>query len=421
MSRKDVIVVGGGVIGVTSAYEFARRGCRTTLIEARAGVGLETSHANGGLLTPSMADPWNSPGVHRHIVSSLVNRHAPIRLRLAALPSLGSWGLRFLRHSSASAYMAATRGSFVLARYSLERTRELRKCLDLDYEASTQGTLKLFRDERAMSDRLAIVEPLVKLGLRFELLDGDGVVAAEPALAQVRTAIAGGMRFPDDESGDAFKFCEALKEQFERAGGEMVAARPVLGVLHERNRVTGVRTAAGDLRAEIVVVAAGNRTGALVRELGIPVPVRPVKGYTLTFEVSGLEGRPAIPVVDDALHAAVTPLGARLRLAGTAELAGNDLKIRGERIDNLVNFLGQLYPRLRARLNPSSGYAWTGLRPVSADGLPLIGPTRIPGLYLNTGHGHLGWTLANGSAGLLADLALGAPAAIDPAPYSAKR
>ena len=421
MSRKDVIVVGGGVIGVASAYEFARRGCRTTLIEARAGVGLETSHANGGLLMPSMADPWNSPGVRRHIVSSLVSRHAPMRLRLGALPFLGSWGLRFLRHSRPSAYMAATRGSFVLARYSLERTRELRKCLSLDYDASTQGTLKLFRDERAMSDRLAIVEPLVKLGLRFEPLDGDGVVAAEPALAQVRAAIAGGMRFPDDESGDAFKFCKALKEQFERAGGEVVAARPVLGVLQERNRVTGVRTAAGDLRAEIVVVAAGNRTGALVRELRIPVAVRPVKGYTLTFDVSGLEGCPAIPVVDDALHAAVTPLGARLRLAGTAELAGNDLKIRRERIDNLVNFLGQLYPRLRARLNPSSGYAWTGLRPVSADGLPLIGPTRIPGLFLNTGHGHLGWTLANGSAGLLADLALGAPAAIDPAPYSPKR
>jgi D-amino-acid dehydrogenase len=279
----------------------------------------------------------------------------------------------------------------------------------------------LFRDERSMTDRLAIVEPLVKLGLRFELLDGDGVVAAEPALAQVRAAIAGGMRFPDDESGDAFKFCKALKEQFERAGGEVVAARPALGIVYEHNRVTGVRTAEEALRAEVVVVAAGNRTGALVRELRIPVPVRPVKGYTLTFDASALEGRPVIPVVDDALHAAVTPLGAHLRLAGTAELAGNDLKIRGKRIDNLVNFLGELYPQLRARLNPSDGYAWTGLRPVSADGLPLIGPTRIPGLYLNTGHGHLGWTLANGSAHLLADLALAAPAGIDPAPYSATR
>jgi D-amino-acid dehydrogenase len=421
MNRKDVIVVGGGVIGVTSAYEFARRGCRTTLIEARSGVGLETSHANGGLLTPSMADPWNSPGVHRHIISSLVNRHAAIRLRLTALPSLGRWGLRFLRHSSASTHMAATRASFLLARYSLERTRELRERLALDYDASVRGTLKLFRDERSMTDRLAIVEPLVKLGLRFELLDGDGVVAAEPALAQVRAAIAGGMRFPDDESGDAFKFCKALKEQFERAGGEVVAARPALGIVYERNRVTGVRTAEEALRAEVVVVAAGNRTGALVRELRIPVPVRPVKGYTLTFDASALEGRPVIPVVDDALHAAVTPLGAHLRLAGTAELAGNDLKIRGKRIDNLVNFLGELYPQLRARLNPSDGYAWTGLRPVSADGLPLIGPTRIPGLYLNTGHGHLGWTLANGSAHLLADLALAAPAGIDPAPYSATR
>lgn len=421
MSCQDVIVVGGGIIGVTTAYELARRGCRTTLFEAREDVGLETSHANGGLLTPSMSDPWNAPGVHRHLLASFVDPHAAIKLRLAALPSLASWGRTFLRHSNTPAYMAATRASFILAKYSVERTRELRNALSLEYDASDRGTLKVFRDASSMRGPAALAEHLAPLGLNVGLLDADGVVAAEPALADIRSGIAGGLRFPDDESGDTFEFCKKLRGVFERLGGTSRAGQAARGFIIEGDRVRGIRTRSGEVRADVVVVAAGNATGALIRDLRIPIAVRPVKGYTLTFDTSAIEGCPAIPVVDDALHAAITPLGTRLRVAGTAEFAGYDRRLRPERIQNLLNLLGELYPKVRAQLDLATGRAWTGLRPVSADGLPFIGPTRISGLHINTGHGHLGWTLASGSACLLADLALGIPTAIDPEPYKAMR
>ena len=421
MSQPEIIVVGGGIIGVTTAYEFARRGLKTTLLEANENVGLETTHANGGLLTASMSDPWNAPGVHRALLASVLHPHAAIKLRLAALPSLAGWGLQFLKHSSPASYMHATRASFVLAKYSVERTRELRKTLSLQYDATTRGTLKIFRDHAAMKGPAALAENLRDLGLKVQALDARGAAAVEPALDPIRCSLAGALLFPDDESGDAFVFCQALRTAFERTGGITRIKQPVLGLLTQGERIKGIRTRSGELKADCVVMAAGNATGLLVRELRIPVAVRPAKGYTLTFDVSGLRDCPAIPVIDDAMHAAITPLGARLRVAGTAEFAGTDRTLRRERIENLLNLLSGLYPRVRAQLDPQSGRAWTGFRPMSADGLPFIGPTRITGLYLNTGHGHLGWTLANGSASLLADLVSGERPAIDPAPYHAMR
>lgn len=421
MEKRHVIVVGGGIIGVTTAYELARQGFQTTLIEAREGVALETSYANGALLTPSMSDPWNAPGVHRHLLASLFDSESAMKLRLSAIPSLLGWGTLFFRSSNVERHAAATRASYILGKYSVDCLRELCAALPLEYDAATVGTLKVFRDARAMERPLTLAEQLAPIGLRFQVLDADAAVSAEPALAGIHADIAGALHFPDDGAGDPLKFSCALSNAFLRLGGVVKTSVQVSAIAIERGRVTGVDSSAGRITADKVVIAAGNATPALVRALRVSLPVKPVKGYTVTFDISHLSERPTMPVVDDALHAAVVPLGGRLRVAGTAEFAGENLELHRCRIGTLLKLLAALYPHLAAQLAKADGQLWTGLRPMSADGLPFIGLSQIPGLYVNTGHGHLGWTLATGSARLLTDLMTGVHPAIDPAPYRVTR
>ena len=280
--------------------------------------------------------------------------------------------------------------------------------------------MKIFRDARAMQGPLKLAEMLAPLGLEYAVLDADGAVAAEPALADVRREIACALRFPADEVGDAFQFCEALTARFEQGGGIVRRSTRVLGITVAAGRVAGLELADGPLRAARVVIAAGNGAAGLLRGPGVRLPIRPAKGYTLTFDAAPA-GSPRLAVVDDALHAAVVPVGTRLRIAGTAEFAGNDLTIRRERIENLAKLLQAMYPGVAARLDPAAGRPWTALRPMSADGVPFVGATRIPGLYVNAGHGHLGWTLAVGSSRLVADALDGRAPDLDPAPYAATR
>jgi D-amino-acid dehydrogenase len=418
---RKVIVIGGGVVGVAIAYELARRGHSTTLFEAREEVALETSFANGGLLTPSMADPWNAPGVHRQLAASLFNTHSALKLHASALPSLLGWGWRFLRHSTVARHTAATLASYRLARYSTEHTRALRERLSLNYAAASCGSLKVFATLEALTTPLALARRLEPLGMRFEVLDAAGAVALEPALAESRARIAAAIRFPDDETGDARLFSAQLAGAFVAAGGTLRSDAHVSCITVERGAVSGVRI--GDL-CEVtptVIVAAGNSSAALVRPHGLSLPIRPAKGYTLTFDASEETGAPRVPVIDDASHTAIVPLGMQIRLAGTAEFAGNDLRLDPRRIASLFSLLETLMPSIARRLPRATARPWTGLRPMSADGLPFIGTTPIRGLYVNAGHGHLGWTFAAGSARLLADLVEGKDPEIDPSPYRALR
>jgi D-amino-acid dehydrogenase len=390
-------------------------------VEAHPGVAFETSHANGALLTPSMADPWNAPGVHRHLVASLFDRHSAMKLRLSAIPSLAGWGYHFLRHSNAVRHEAATKASFLLAKYSIAQLRLLNSCLSLRYDATKVGTLKVFRTLAAMEGPMALAMKLAPLGLRFEVLDADGAIAVEPTLAGIADQMAGAIRFPDDESGDARQFCEGLTNAFIQAGGIVRLGTHVAGIAVEGGAASGVCIASRVVRADAVIVATGNSSARLVRQFGMSLQIRPAKGYTVTFDASHVQDKLSIPIIDDALHAAIVPIGTRLRVAGTAEFAGNDRRLSQDRIDNLFDLLGAVLPRIAKQLPRASALPWTGLRPMSADGLPFIGPTHVRGLHLNTGHGHLGWTLAVGSACLLADLIEGRQPEIDPTPYRTGR
>ena len=420
------IVIGGGLLGLSTAYVLLERGHQVTVLETCENVGMEASHKNGGILTPSMSDPWNAPGVFKHLASSVFDSQAALKLHVRQLPSLLRWGLDFLRHSKSVHYRRATMANYRLAAYSVEKTRELRERLNLDYNASTQGTLKLFRRCEAMQASEALAESLSPMGLCFNKLDVDGVIAIEPQLSGIKNQIAGALHFPDDECGDAHLFCLQLAEKVRQGGGSIHTGVSVKRLIACNGKIDGVETSQEVTKSDQVIVAAGVHSSALLKPLKVILPVKPAKGYSITLgqhSISTLvrDLLPQMPVIDDAMHAAVIPLGNCLRLVGTAEFAGFDKRLCQNRIDNLFNILKQLYPHLASHIDLSLVETWAGLRPMSADGKPYIGPTQIKGLFLNTGHGHLGWTMAVGSAYLLADQMEGKQSVIDSAPYGLNR
>lgn len=421
MSQKEAVIIGAGLAGISAAWSLRQSGFEVTVIDACDGPAMETSFANAGALTPSEPEPWNAPGVHWELLRSLGDPHAAMKLRPAALPGLVGWGLRFLRNSTRRRFDAASRANFALSRFSLEETRRVRDALDIRFDNLHSGTLKLCRDQAGLDATIAAAEKLVPVGLNYRALDPQETIELEPSLADIRDEIAGAVHYPDDESGDARMFTAALCKAAEQAGVEFLWNTRVMDLVDRAGRITGLRTEEEVFEVENTVVASGQASWKLLKPLGLHLPVRPVKGYSLTLALDGRNNRPSVPVVDEKLHAIITPMGDRLRVAGTAEIAGEDTKLRKVRIDNLRQLLGALYPALAEQLDGAEETAWAGLRPMSADGRPFIGQTRAKGLWLSTGHGHLGWTQAMGSAVLLTQMMCGEPTAIDPQPYAADR
>jgi len=421
VSAPPCVVIGGGLAGVATAYELASHGQAVRLLEQDDGLGRGSSFANGGMITPSMSDPWNAPGVHRLLSASVLDPHSPMKLRLKAVPGLTLWGLRFLRNSAPARHRAATLSAFRLADYSNTRTAELTASLGLDYAASDAGTLKLFESEAAMKGPLEFAELLRPLGLVAERLTAEETVALEPCLADIQGRIAGALRYPADRSGDAFRFVQALSEVCRTLGVSIETGVQARSIRQEGGRVVGVETTRGFREASCVVLCGGADSAALAIRAGVRLWIAPAKGYSVTLPVPPGERRPALPVIDDAMHAAVVPLGETLRLVGTAEFTGRDGRIRPERIEALYTLLERVYPALASKTDRAQGVSWAGFRPMSADGPPYIGETQVPGLWVNAGHGHLGWTLAAGSAALLRDQILGRTPAVDPAPFRIHR
>ncbi|MEX0644480.1 MAG: FAD-dependent oxidoreductase, partial [Parvularculaceae bacterium] len=400
--KSDTIIIGGGLAGAAALFELARRGVAATLLEAREGVALETSFANGGMMTPSMPEPWNGPGVGRHLFESLFDPASPMKLRPRAIPGLAFWGLRFLGNSAPARHRAAAAANYALASYSARTTHAWREAYALDYDAAQTGSLKIFEKREAMTEQLDAAERLAPLGLRVEIADTDRAIEIEPELAEIRGQIACALYYPDDGIGDAHKFVRSLADQSLKLGASIRTGARAIAIKSHGGQVTGVMTDGGFLEATRVVIAAGNASPALARAVGVSLPIKPVKGYSLTYEVAGKNRRPRVAVIDEAMHAAMVPIGDRLRAVGTAEFTGFDLSLRPERIDNLRRFFERIYPSLSREIEARAGEPWTGLRPMSADGMPFIGEARIRGLWINAGHGHLGWTMAAGSAALLA-------------------
>ncbi|MAP04708.1 MAG: amino acid dehydrogenase [Halieaceae bacterium] len=416
-----VLVIGGGLLGLCSARALHAKGFEVELIEAREGVALESSYGNGGLLTASMSDPWNAPGVHKHLAASLFDPSSAMKLHLAAIPGLISWGLRFLANSNRKRYLKTVKANYQLASYSVRQTLAWREELKLEYGARDSGALKVFRDVTAMAGPLELAEMLEPLGLEFRQLDADATVELEPALQGIRDQISGALYFPGDACGDSYRFCKALAASLEESGVTLRTGASVDRLKLKGDRVSGVVVGGKLMPAESVVVATGADTARLLRGSGLSLPVAPAKGYSVSFDIAGVADAPKIPVIDDAMHAGISPLGDKLRAVGTAEFTGYSRSLSQVRLDNLVQLLRDLYPQVAEQIDIQGAEPWTGLRPMSADGRPFIGPSRVRGLYFNTGHGHLGWTKAVGSACLLADLVLGATPELDPQPFQVHR
>jgi D-amino-acid dehydrogenase len=418
----QVLVIGAGVIGLATAYFLHRAGHAVTVLEREAGPGLGTSFANGALLHPSLTAPWNAPGTLGQLWRSLGDECSPLLLRPRALPGLLGWGRRFLRESRADRFAAHAADNLRLARHSQHCLHVLREHTGLEYHAYFSGSLSVFRAPASLD---AAVAAALAAGVRHELLDRAGLLLAEPALGAVAPQLAGGLQFPEDEAGDAHAFCEALAAWLRAQGVAMHLGCSVERLVCARGRIAHVLARqAGQgrlLSPDAVVLCGGVWSGRLVQALGLRLPLQPVKGYSITLpNPPGLGPRRAL--VDHDLHAAVVPVaGTQLRVAGTAEFAGGDARVRPERVANLRGLLASIYPAVATSVPEAAQRAWAGFRPMTPDGVPLIGPTRIGGLFVNTGHGHLGWTLAAGSGELLASQLSQGPAALPAAPYAVER
>ncbi len=407
---QHVLVLGAGVVGVTSAYYLARSGCRVTLIEQHADAALETSFANGGLLTPSMSDPWASPGLPRMLLRWIGRENSPFLVRLGALPGMSGWGLRFLRECNPRAWRRNTETIFRLCNYSLGMLQRLVDETGIEYDANRKGTLHLFRDPRTIESSRRIAQTLDELGAVHTVLDVTGCLELEPTLRSQQDTITGGIHYPNDAAGDANLFAQRLARHcasmpVELRYGETVRTLDVRG-----GTLAAVVTDRERIEADACVVALGTASAALLRPVGIRLPIYPVKGYSITFPVSDWNGAPVVPFVDDVRKIGVVRIGDRVRIAGTAEFAGYDKTLNPHRIGNLKDYFIRSFPDYPHDL---TGEPWSGLRPMTPDGIPYLGSTPVRGLYLNTGHGHLGWTMSCGSSAALADLITGRRGELD--------
>ena len=414
-----VIVIGSGLMGVTSAYFLSRRGHDVTVLERADGPARETSFANGAMLTAGMAEPWNAPGSWMELLTSPFRSEAALRLHPMALPSLVSWGIAFLRNSGAATFERNALNILRLALYSREAMQSLRQELDIDYGRTARGSLSIFRSPAALERASAIAQRRSHAGLRFRRLSNGETAELEPALAPIARGLAGAIHYETDETGDAHRFCEALAEKARGLGARFRFGTEVSSLEVESGRVVAAASNQGRLIADRYLMAAGSYSTPLLSRAGIHLPVKPAKGYSLTFEDSRERPTLRMPIIDSGLHAVAVPLEGAVRLAGIAEFAGYDLSVNAARIRSLTKMLPVVLPR--ARLDFTTAKPWCGLRPSSPDGLAIIGPTSIPNLWVNCGHGHLGWTTAAGSAKLVTSLLSGDGPGIDPAPYALAR
>lgn len=396
-----VVVLGAGLIGVTTAWYLAERGHEVEVVERHPRPGEGASFANGCLVTPSTSDSWAAPGTPRKILHWLGQEDAPMLLRLRAVPGMVGWGLRFLRECSPMRWRANTRATYGLAMASLDALNHLVATQDLTFDRNPPGLIKLFRDTLSMDSAVKASRLYAELGHHLVSLDPAGCAREEPALAPIAERIAGGILYPGDESGDAYGFTCALAKRCVERGVEFRHRIEVRGFDRNR-RVDALLTDSGPIRGDAFVLAAGAESARLGRKLGLRLPVYPAKGYSITVQHQGWNRTPRRPIVDDGRKAGFTPLGDRIRVAGTVEFDGWNTSMNQTRCRMLEDALHDVLPELPQA--PGSLQRWAGLRPLTPDGRPIIGRSGIDKLFLNTGHGPLGWTLACGSAAALAEL-----------------
>ena len=408
-----VIVLGSGVIGVTSAWYLAAAGHEVTVLERRDAAGLETSFANGGQIATGHAEPWAQPSVVPKILRWIGREDAPLLFRPRADRAQWEWGLRFLLECLPGRFERHSRTLAGLAGYSRECLRALRAGLGLRYDQLERGILQFATGQRDFEAMARHAQAAASLGVRREVKSAAECVALEPALRHSSDPVAGGVYHPDDESGDAWRFTQELARLAAARGVAFRFARPVEALDVAGDGVRAVRLEGGETAsADAYVVSLGSYSPLLLRPLGVRIAVYPLKGYSITLPLGPAESgaAPSVSLTDEACKIVISRLGNRLRAAGTAELAGYDASVNAVRCAAIARRIRELFPGLGGITTVEN---WAGLRPATPNNVPLIGRTRLKNLYLNTGHGTLGWTLACGSARALADLVSGRRPQVD--------
>ena len=405
-----VLVLGGGVIGVASAYYLAKAGHEVELVDRQSGPALETSFANAGEVSPGYSAPWAGPGVPLKAIKWMLMQHSPLVIWPMLDPAMWRWGAMMLANCTERAYALNKSRMVPIAEYSRDCLKALRADTGIGYDDRAQGTLQLFRTQKQLDGIGGDVAVLKQYGVPFEVLDREGFCKVEPALGLTQHKFVGALRLPGDETGDCFKFSNKLAEM---AAGLSVQFRwntRIESLQVGGTGITGVHTDAGLLKADRVVLALGSHSPQLLAPVGIRIPVYPVKGYSITVPITDAQYAPESTIMDETHKVAVTRLGDRIRVGGTAELAGYSLNLREPRRATLDHVVTDLFPKGG---DITKATFWCGLRPMTPDGTPIIGPTPVKNLLLATGHGTLGWTMACGTGRVIADMVSGRTTDID--------
>jgi D-amino-acid dehydrogenase len=413
-----ILILGSGVVGTTSAYYLARAGHQVTVVDRQSGPALETSYANAGEVSPGYSAPWAGPGVPQKAIQWMLMHHSPLVIWPMLDMAMWRWGAMMLRNCTAARYRTNKGRMVRLAEYSRDCMVALRKETGIQYDERTQGTLQLFRTQKQLDGVGKDVDILKEYNVPFEVLDQAGYCKVEPALALVKEKFVGALRLPGDETGDCFMFTQNIANMAAALGVTFRFGTAIEGIDSVGGKISGVRIRAGTLAgtkagtsaemlsADVYLVALGSYSPQLVKPMGIDLPVYPVKGYSITVPITDPKLAPESTIMDETHKVAVTRLGDRIRVGGTAELAGFSLKLREARRATLNHVVTDLFPK-----GGDVGQAefWCGLRPMTPDGTPILGGTHIPNLYLATGHGTLGWTMAAGTGRVMADVISGRP------------
>ncbi len=405
-----VLVLGGGVIGVSCAYYLAKAGHQVEVVDRQSGPALETSFANAGEVSPGYSAPWAGPGVPIKAIKWMLMQHSPLVIWPLLDPAMWRWGAMMLANCTQKAYALNKSRMVPIAEYSRDCLKALRAETGMAYDDRAQGTLQLFRTQKQLDSIGDDVAVLKQYGVPFEVLDRAGFCKVEPALALTQHKFVGALRLPGDETGDCFKFTNKLAEMAATLGVSFRWNTRIEALQVGGGSITGVHTDAGLLKADRVVLALGSHSPLLLKPVGIHIPVYPVKGYSITVPITEAQYAPESTIMDETHKVAVTRLGDRIRVGGTAELAGYSLNLREPRRGTLNHVVSDLFPRGG---DVSKATFWCGLRPMTPDGTPVIGSTPVQNLLLATGHGTLGWTMAAGTGRVIADMVSGRQSEID--------
>lgn len=414
-----VLVLGSGVIGVTTAWYLAKAGNEVTVVDRLDTPATETSYANAGMLSFDYSTPWGAPGVPFKAIKWMMQDISPLYFSIKDFDAntIG-WMMKMLGQCSANAFDVNKERMLRVARYSAECFKELNSELTLDYDVRMKGTLEVFRSQKEMDGAAGDVAILERCNVPHEMVDVDTCFKHEPALANVKEKIVGGLYLPGDGTGDCHKFTKGLAEECKKLGVTFMMETEIQSIETSKGKVTGVKTSAGELSADKYVVALGSYAPHLLGKIGINLPIYPLKGYSLTMPIIDESKAPVSTVMDQKYKVAVTRFDDRIRVGGIAEIANFNKELNPKRRSAIEFSVKDLFPGAG---DVDAAEFWTGLRPMTPDSVPVLGETKYDNLILNSGHGTLGWTMSLGTSKYVADVVTGKKPDINPDGLSVAR